>query len=80
MQCHLNKISSLLDNKANLKKKWSPLGVIVKVMGCGIMLREFKLQSRYYVYFQRNTLEPTSPTSYGLNSTGTALLEGWIWQ
>ena len=29
---------------------------MVKAMDCGIVVREFKLQSRYYVHFQANTL------------------------
>ena len=33
-----------------------PRGVMVKAMDCGIVVREFVLQSRYYVYFQANTL------------------------
>ena len=30
--------------------------VMVKVMGCGIVVSEFVLQSRYYVHFRANTL------------------------
>ena len=30
--------------------------VMVKVMDCGIVAREFVLQSRYYVHFRANTL------------------------
>ena len=33
-----------------------PRGVMVKAMNCGIVVREFVLQSRYYVHFQANTL------------------------
>ena len=33
-----------------------PRGVMVKAMDCGIIVREFVLQSRYYVHFQANTL------------------------
>ena len=33
-----------------------PHGVIVKAMDCGIVVREFELQSRYYVHFRTNTL------------------------
>ena len=33
-----------------------PRGVMVKAMKCGIVVREFVLQSRYYVHFQANTL------------------------
>ena len=30
---------------------------MVKAMDCGIVVREFVLQSRYYVHFQANTIE-----------------------
>ena len=33
-----------------------PRGVIVKAMDCGIVVREFVLQLRYYVHFRANTL------------------------
>ena len=33
-----------------------PRGVMVKAMDYGIVVREFVLQSRYYVYFRGNTL------------------------
>ena len=33
-----------------------PRGVMVKVMDCGIVVREFVLLSRYYVHFRANTL------------------------
>ena len=33
-----------------------PRGVMVKAMACGIVVREFVLQSRYYVHFRANTL------------------------
>ena len=33
-----------------------PRGVMVKAMKCGIVVREFVLQSRYYVHFRANTL------------------------
>ena len=32
-------------------------GVMVKTMDCGILVREFVFQSRYYVHFRANTLE-----------------------
>ena len=48
------------------------LGVMLKVMDCGIVESEFELQSRYYVHFQTNALggkyEPPYPPSYGLDS------------
>ena len=33
-----------------------PRGVMVKAMDCGIVVREFELQPRYYVHFRANTL------------------------
>ena len=33
-----------------------PRGVMVKAMDCGIVVREFVLQSRYYVHIWSNTL------------------------
>ena len=41
---------------ANMKKG-CPRGVMVKAMDCGIVVREFVLQSRYYIHFRANTLE-----------------------
>ena len=38
------------------KLKGCPRGVMVKAMNCGIVVREFVLQSRYYVHFRANTL------------------------
>ena len=34
-----------------------PRDVMVKALDCGIVVREFVLQSRYYVHFRANTLE-----------------------
>ena len=53
--------------RAILNKSWQqhptrhqlygcPRGVMVKAMNCGIVVREFVLQSRYYVHFRANTL------------------------
>ncbi len=40
------------DTKPNHQKYGRcPRGVIVKPMDCGIVVREFVLQSRYYVHF-----------------------------
>ena len=33
-----------------------PRGVMVKALDCGIVVREFVLQSCYYVHFRANTL------------------------
>ena len=37
-------------------KKLYKLLLWVKAMGCGIVVSEFVLQSRYYVHFRPNTL------------------------
>ena len=37
-------------------KEGCPRGVMAKAMDCGIVVREFVLQSRYYVHFRENTL------------------------
>ena len=64
-----------------LELRGCPRGVIVKAMDCRIVVREFVLQSRYYVHFReiypRERYEP--PSSYGLNSTTTVLLGEWLW-
>ena len=39
-----------------LPSRRCPRGVMVKAMNCGIVVREFVLQSRYYVHFRANTL------------------------
>ena len=39
-----------------LRSRRCPPGVMVKAMDCGIVVREFVLQSRYYVHFRINTL------------------------
>ena len=39
-----------------IEQKVCPRGVMVKAMGYGIVVSEFELQSRYYVYFGTNTL------------------------
>ena len=37
------------------KKLIRTRGVMVKAMDCGIVVREFVLQSRYYIHFRANT-------------------------
>ena len=65
------------DKRIELSRE-CPRGVMVKAMDCRIVVREFVLQSRYYIHFRANTLgkgmNPTYPPSYGLNSTTTVLL------
>ena len=43
---------NLIVNRTYIQK----VGVRVKAMDCGIVVREFVLQSRYYVHFRANTL------------------------
>ena len=38
------------------KRGGCPHGVMVKAVDCGIVVREFVLQSRYYIHFRANTL------------------------
>ena len=51
---------------------------MVKALDCALVVREFVLQSRYYVHFQANTLgkgmNPLILPAAGLNSTITVLL------
>ena len=59
---------------------WYPRGVMVKTLDCGIVYSEFKLQllrslSDKYPWGKAWTY----PSSYGLNSTSTVLLEWWFW-
>ena len=42
--------------EASISLGGCPRGVMVKAMDCGIVVREFVLQSRYYVHFRANTL------------------------
>ena len=53
--CNLNNVvyQGIIYPKEN---RGCPRGVMVKAMDCGIVVREFVLQSRYYVHFRTNTL------------------------
>ena len=50
----LNRLQWLICYKT--KPRGCPHGVMVKAMDCGIVVREFVLQSCYYVHFRANTL------------------------
>ena len=60
MDLALNNLQRLICHKTHQTKPrgvWGcPRGVMVKAMNCGIVVREFVLQSCYYVHFQANTL------------------------
>ena len=47
--------STLVAPERILSIRGCPHGVMVKAMDCGIVVREFVLQSRYYVHFRANT-------------------------
>ena len=47
-------VDKVIESPGNFKG--CPRGVMVKAMNCGIVVREFVLQSRYYVHFRANTL------------------------
>ena len=49
-------VNKLLGFESYLSYLGCPRGVMVKAMNCGIVVREFVLQSRYYVHFRANTL------------------------
>ena len=55
-----------------------PRSVMVKVLDSRVVVREFELQSLYYVHFPPNAYweryEPLYPPIYGLNSSPTVLL------
>ena len=51
--CFVNPLKSAL-TRVN---RGCPRGVMVKAIYSGIVVREFVLQSRYYVHFRENTLE-----------------------
>ena len=50
------KIESTINEIPKFLVGWGHRGVMVKVMDCEIVVGEFQLQSRYYVYFRVNTL------------------------
>ena len=61
MQTALPKIwtrvaASISRNDNHNTNRGCPRGVMVKAMNCGIVVRKFVLQSRYYVHFRANTL------------------------
>ena len=49
-------IHTVKNKVGDLSRGGCPRGVMVKAMNCGIVVREFVLQSRYYVHFRANTL------------------------
>ena len=56
--------------KPPLQKSGVLLVVMVKAMNCGIVVREFVLQSHYYVHFRANTL--------GKGMNPLILLQLWV--
>ena len=66
-----------------MEPKGSSYGVVAYMLDGKIVVSEFELQSRYYVYFRTNIfrkgMNPLIPPSYGLNSIITGLLPEWLW-
>ena len=52
-----SKYQASMKVKPNKLSNKGPRGVMVKELDCGIVIREFELQSRYNVHFRTNTLE-----------------------
>ena len=79
--CYLTRKALAL--KDPLKAGGCPRGVMVKAMVCGIVVREFVLQSPYYVHFRANALgeryKPPYPPINRLNNTPSVLLGEWLW-
>ena len=50
-----------------------------KVLDYGLEVREFELQSRYYVHFRTNSFGESHEPTYVLNSISDVLLQGWFW-
>ena len=48
-------------------------------MDCGTVVSEFVLLCSFSGKYPQERYEPLYPPSYGLNSTTTVLLEGWLW-
>ena len=44
------------ETDAATNKEESSFGVVANVLDCNIVVNEFELQSRYFVYFPTNTL------------------------
>ena len=59
-----------------------PRGVMMNVLDCNIVADEFKLQSRYYIQFQINTLRKGKNrlifSCYRLNSATTVQKKDWF--
>ena len=59
-------------------------GVVANLLDYNIIVRKFKLQLLYYVYFWTNApleerYEPPLSPSYEGNGTTTVLLQSWLW-
>ena len=71
-----------LDEGKNLLPK-SCRGIVANLQGFNIIVYEFELQSRYYVYFQINTLGKHTNSfiahhDYWLYSAPTVILLRWF--
>ena len=75
-------VSILLEDASYMPR----VGVVAYALNCGLVVREFEIQSSYYVHFRTDTLKKgmdppphLAHSSNGLNSTTTVFLQGWLW-
>ena len=57
--------------------------IVANVLNINIAVSKFELKLCYYIHFQTNThgkcMNPFIPSSYGLYSIPTILLQGYLW-
>ena len=68
----------------NLQSDWRKTRVnLANVLKCEILVNVFELPLYYWIHFWVNTImnvtKPLIAPSYGLNSSTTVLLQGWLW-
>ena len=75
MICVLNKGKIKIEKQKTQEVIWQKDNEVV----CDVIVSQFDLQSRYYFYFQTTAfgkvMNPTIPTSHGLNSRAAVLLQ-----
>ena len=83
-QIHSPSLKRTLPPVAYPSRRWGcPRGVMIKAMDCGIVVREFVLQSQLLRSlsgkYPWERYKPPYLPSYGFNSTTTVLLGEWLW-
>ena len=89
MSLKLSGNTQLPQLQANRKAIWyiireSSWGSVSNLLDCDILVKQFELQSSYYVHFRTNTCRKRKDSfdllpSFGLNNTTTVFLQGCIW-